>query len=63
MAGTRAGGLKAAKTLKAKRGTDFYARIGRKGGQAEVTKGFGTNRPLARMAGEKGGRNYDPPIS
>lgn len=56
MAGTREGGLKAAKTLKAKQGKDFYARIGRKGGQAEVTKGFGTNKELASIAGRKGGR-------
>lgn len=33
MAGTRAGGLKAAKTNRIKNGPDFYARIaGRKGG-------------------------------
>ena len=32
MAGTRAGGLKAAATNKAKYGKKFYSRIGRKGG-------------------------------
>ena len=33
MAGTRAGGLKAAATNKAKYGKNFYSRIGKKGGQ------------------------------
>lgn len=56
MAGTREGGLKAAATLKAKKGNDFYVRIGRKGGRAEVVKGFGTNRTIASLAGSKGGR-------
>ena len=32
MAGTKAGGLKAAATNKSKYGKEFYARIGRKGG-------------------------------
>lgn len=56
MAGTREGGLKAAATLKAKKGKDFYVRIGRKGGKAEVAKGFSTNRTIASLAGSKGGR-------
>lgn len=33
MAGTKAGGLKAAQTNKAKHGADFYAKIGAKGGK------------------------------
>lgn len=56
MAGTKAGGLKAAATNKAKRGADFYARIGAKGGKMGHTGGFFANRDLARTAGQKGGR-------
>ena len=33
MAGTKAGGLKAAATNRAKYGKEFYARIGQKGGR------------------------------
>lgn len=56
MAGTKAGGMAAAATNKAKYGTDFYAKIGSKGGQAGHTGGFFANRDLARQAGAKGGR-------
>lgn len=56
MAGTKAGGLKAAATNKSKYGKEFYARIGRKGGQAGHTGGFAANPALARIAGAKGGR-------
>lgn len=56
MAGTKAGGRKAAATNKDKYGTDFYAKIGRKGGQNGHTGGFAANRELARIAGAKGGR-------
>jgi general stress protein YciG len=56
MAGTKAGGLAAAKTNKTKYGTDFYAKIGAKGGQNGRTGGFFANRELAREAGRKGGR-------
>jgi general stress protein YciG len=56
MAGTKAGGKAAAATNKAKHGSDFYARIGRKGGQNGHTGGFAANRELARKAGAKGGR-------
>jgi uncharacterized protein len=56
MAGTKEGGLKAAATNKAKRGADFYARIGAKGGKMGHTGGFYANRDLARTAGQKGGR-------
>lgn len=56
MAGTKAGGIKAAATNKAKFGSDFYAKIGRKGGQRGHTGGFAANPQLARIAGAKGGR-------
>ncbi len=55
MAGTKAGGLKAAARNKAK-DPDFYAKIGRKGGQNGHTGGFAANPALARIAGAKGGR-------
>lgn len=55
MPGTKAGGQKAAATNKAIHGTDFYARIGRVGGQKGTTGGFYKNRELAREAGRKGG--------
>lgn len=55
MAGTRAGGLKAAKTNRIKNGPDFYSRIGRKGGHNGHTGGFASNPDLARIAGRKGG--------
>ena len=56
MAGTKDGGQKAAATNKAKHGSDFYARIGAKGGRNGRTGGFAANRDLARIAGAKGGR-------
>lgn len=56
MAGTKAGGMKAAATNKARHGSDFYAKIGAKGGQMGNTGGFAANRELARIAGAKGGR-------
>ena len=56
MAGTKAGGAKAAATNKAKHGKDFYSKIGKKGGQNGTTGGFAANRELARIAGQKGGR-------
>lgn len=55
MAGTKLGGIQAAKTNKARHGKDFYARIGAKGGQNGTTGGFAANRDLARAAGRKGG--------
>ena len=55
MAGTPAGGAKAATTNKTKYGRDFYARIGAMGGKAGHTGGFYANRDLARVAGRKGG--------
>lgn len=56
MAGTKAGGLKAAQTNKDRHGSDFYKRIGAKGGQKGTTGGFAANRELARVAGAKGGK-------
>lgn len=56
MAGTKAGGVKAAATNKAKHGSDFYAKIGAKGGKLGRTGGFAANPELARIAGAKGGR-------
>lgn len=56
MAGTKAGGKKAAATNKAKYGADFYARIGQTGGKNGRTGGFAANPALARIAGAKGGR-------
>lgn len=54
MAGTSAGGKKAAEKNKAKN-ANFYAEIGRKGGQMGHTGGFAANPELARIAGRKGG--------
>lgn len=56
MAGTKAGGVKAAQTNKNRHGSDFYAKIGAKGGKNGNTGGFAANRELARVAGRKGGQ-------
>lgn len=56
MAGTKPGGIAAAKTNKTKYGSDFYAKIGAIGGKRGHTGGFAANRELARLAGAKGGR-------
>ncbi len=56
MAGTKAGGKAAALTNKQKYGSDFYSKIGSKGGKLGRTGGFYANRELARQAGAKGGR-------
>jgi hypothetical protein len=55
MAGTKQGGLSAASTNKSKYGSDFYAKIGAKGGKIGRTGGFFGNRELARRAGAIGG--------
>lgn len=55
MPGNKKGGLKAAATNKKLYGSDFYARIGRVGGQNSRTGGFAANRELASIAGRKGG--------
>lgn len=56
MPGTKLGGKQAAKTNRQRHGADFYARIGKIGGQKGTTGGFAANRELARIAGAKGGR-------
>ena len=56
MAGTRAGGIKAAATNKKKYGKGFYAHIGAIGGRNGHTGGFAANPELAKIAGQKGGR-------
>ena len=56
MPGTKAGGRKAAATNMKKYGSEFYKRIGSKGGQNGHTGGFAANPALARVAGAKGGR-------
>ena len=55
MAGTKAGGLKAAATNIERHGKDFYKEVGRKGGKAGNTGGFAANPELAKIAGRKGG--------
>lgn len=59
MAGTKAGGLKAAARNKEKYGDDFYKNIGSTGGKNGNTGGFGAGeegRERARVAGKKGGQ-------
>ena len=66
MAGTKAGGKKAAMTNKAKHGDDFYAKIGAKGGVKGTTGGFAVvtcdcsylphRHKKAQCAGYKGGK-------
>lgn len=57
MAGTKEGGKKAAATMRDRYGANYYENMGRIGGQACVSKGFGKNHELAVKAGAKGGRN------
>lgn len=56
MAGTKAGGVKAAATNIARHGREFYREIGRKGGRNGHTGGFAANPQLAKIAGAKGGK-------
>ncbi len=56
MAGTRAGGRKAAATNKMRYGANFYELIGRRGGKVSRGGGFAKDPELARVAGAKGGR-------
>lgn len=58
MAGTKAGGQKAAATNLERHGKDFYREIGAMGGSRTDTKpkGFAANPELAKIAGAKGGR-------
>lgn len=64
MAGTKAGGMKARATNLAKYGDNYYASIGRKGGQNGHTGGFASDKvgadgltgyERAKVAGAKGG--------
>jgi len=55
MAGTVAGGKKAAATNKARYGKDFYKKLGKVGGSKGTTGGFYADRDLASWAGRKGG--------
>lgn len=55
MAGTKIGGQRAAAKNKAKYGEDFYAKIGKVGGENGHTGGFYANRHLASVAGAVGG--------
>lgn len=55
MAGNKLGGQKTRETNLRKHGSDFYKRIGAKGGRSGHTGGFAANRELAVMAGRKGG--------
>lgn len=55
MSGNTAGGLKAREKIYEKFGKDWYATIGRKGGQNGHTGGFAANPKLAKIAGAKGG--------
>lgn len=56
MAGTKAGGQKAAATNLERHGKDFYREIGAKGGRNGHTGGFASNPELAKIAGARGGR-------
>lgn len=57
MPGTRVGGLKTAATNKARYGENFYANIGRKGGENGHDGGFAAVSKEKRIAaGRKGGQ-------
>lgn len=60
MAGTKAGGVKAAATNKKIHGDDFYRKIGQKGGKngkgPGYKGGFASSKELAKKAGAKGGK-------
>ena len=58
MAGSKSGGLKAAKTNREKYGFSYYAEIGRRGGgqTRPETRYWRMNREAARAAGAIGGR-------
>ena len=56
MAGTKEGGTKAVITNKLKYGSDYYVRIGSKGGKNGHTGGFAANPELAKRAGSIGGK-------
>lgn len=52
--GTKQGGLKAAETIKDRKGLSFYQTIGAMGGRKSRGGGF-SNRELASRAGKIGG--------
>lgn len=54
MVGTRAGGLKAKKTILAK-SPNHYKNIGKLGGMVHCVKGFASDPERARRAGRLGG--------
>jgi general stress protein YciG len=56
LAGTKAGGRKAAITMKTKYGANVYETIGRKGGQKSVNGGFRARPDIASEAGKIGGK-------
>jgi general stress protein YciG len=56
MAGTKAGGAKAAATNRERHGENFYNNIGRAGGTKSRGGGFAKDPELARIAGQKGGK-------
>lgn len=66
MAGTKEGGLKAAKTIKRLHGDDFYVKLGHYAGKQSKGGGFAskkigkdglTGRQRAALAGANGGAN------
>lgn len=56
MAGSKLGGLHAAETNKEKYGPDFYAKIGKLGGQAGRGYAFGHGKVDPARAGQVGGK-------
>lgn len=56
MAGTKAGGIKAARTNKLRNGGDFYAKIGKMGGMKSTGGGFASmTHEQVSAYGKKGG--------
>ena len=58
MAGSKAGGLKAASTNRRKHGEDFYVRIGQKGGQMSRNGGFAYVDDQGNPVGKQRAREY-----
>lgn len=57
MVGTKVGGIKTRQTNYLRHGTDFYQKIGKKGGmRVGILKGFAVNPELAKVAGSIGGK-------
>ena len=59
MTGTKAGRIKARNTNIEKHGTNFYQKIGKKGGSVfrKTPRWFTLHPELAKTAGAKGGKN------